>query len=159
MSFIYLGLGSNLGDKEANIRKAIELIGQKCKVLRVSRLYKTEPVGYKEQDWFLNCVVEAESCCEPLLLFAALQAIEKRLKREKTVVNGPRTIDIDVLFWGDSVLNVGGFTIPHPKLHERGFVLQPLMELAPNLVHPVQKKTVKQLIEALKGAEKVELCE
>ncbi len=157
MVLIYLGLGSNVGDKEANIRKAVELIGEKCPVHRVSRLYKTEPVGYKQQDWFLNCVAEAEGCSDPLIMFAAFQAIEKRLKREKSVRHGPRTIDIDVLFWGDQVIDSGGFTIPHPRLHERRFVLEPLMELAPDLIHPVLKKTVRQLFNELKGGEKVEL--
>jgi 2-amino-4-hydroxy-6-hydroxymethyldihydropteridine diphosphokinase len=157
MVIAYIGLGSNLGDKEENIRKAIEMIGEHCTVKRVSRLYQTEPVGYKEQDWFLNCVIEAECGLEPMILFAAFQSIEKRLNRVKTVKHGPRTIDIDVLFWGDEVVKSGGFTIPHPHLHERRFVLEPLMELTPGLIHPILKKTVKQLLSALKAPEKVEL--
>jgi 2-amino-4-hydroxy-6-hydroxymethyldihydropteridine diphosphokinase len=156
MVLVYLGLGSNVGDREANIGRAIELIGNVCEVKRVSGLYETEPVGYKEQDWFLNCALEAECDKSPIVLFAWFQAIEKQLKRRKTVKHGPRTIDIDVLFYGERGINAGGFIIPHPRMHERRFVLAPLNELCPGYVHPILKKTVEQLNAELTSADRVE---
>lgn len=142
MADVFLGIGSNIGDKEDNIRKAVVMIKEKCKILKSSSLYETEPVGYKEQDWFLNCAVEIETKLEPLELLDFLQSIEKKLKRAKTIKNGPRTIDLDILFYGDKIVNEANLVIPHPRLHERLFVLEPLKEIASGFVHPVLKKRI-----------------
>ena len=146
----YIGLGSNLGDKEDNIKKAIDLMKEKCKILEVSSLYKTEPVGYKNQDWFLNCTVEIKINFLPHELLIFLKSIEKKLGRVKTIKNGPRTIDLDILFYGNEVIKTNNLTIPHPRLHERLFVLEPLKEICPELVHPILKKNINELISDLR---------
>ncbi len=145
MTIVFLGLGSNLGDKKENLKRAINLLEEKCKILKLSNLYKTEPVDYKKQDWFLNCVVKigTELNAKKLLIF--LQSIEKKLKRVKTIKNGPRTIDIDILFYDNKIINKPDLIVPHPRLHKRLFVLQPLKELCPDFIHPVLKKNVKEL--------------
>jgi 2-amino-4-hydroxy-6-hydroxymethyldihydropteridine diphosphokinase len=153
----YLGLGSNMGDREYNAKEAIGLLGDKCKILRISSLYETEPVGYVNQDWFLNCVVEVETELEPRELLSFLQSIEERLKRTRRVKYGPRTIDLDILFYGDMMIDSDDLRIPHPRLHERLFVLAPLSEISPDYVHPVLKKSIGELASALKNPEKVEL--
>jgi 2-amino-4-hydroxy-6-hydroxymethyldihydropteridine diphosphokinase len=154
----YIALGSNLGDKEKNIRRAIGLLEEKCKVLETSPLYKTEPVGYKNQDWFLNCVVEIETGFEPKALLLFLKTIEKKLGRKKTINNGPRTIDLDILFYEDKVINEKDLTIPHPRLHERLFVLKPLYDLCPDFIHPSLNKSVKETLSDLDDKkEKVEV--
>jgi dihydroneopterin aldolase / 2-amino-4-hydroxy-6-hydroxymethyldihydropteridine diphosphokinase len=154
---VFLGLGSNVGDREGNIRKALELVDWECVVVRRSPLYRTEPVGYEDQEWFLNCVAEAETGLQPKELIDFLTSVEDRLKRVRTVKNGPRTIDLDILFYDDRIVDRGDLVIPHPRLHERLFVLKPMSDLDPNFVHPVLKKTVKQLMDGLKNPEKVEL--
>ena len=142
---VFIGIGSNIWNKEENIRKAIGSIKEKCKILRISSLYETEPIGYKKQNWFLNCAIEIETEFEPLELLNFLQSIEKKMGRVKTIKNGPRIIDLDILFYDNKVINEKGLAVPHPRLHERLFVLEPLKEIAPEFVHPVLNKSIKEI--------------
>ncbi len=147
-TLIYISLGSNLGDRAANLERAIDslaVIG--VHVLRRSAIYETEPVDFLAQPWFLNCVVEAETILEPLPLLQALQGIERSMGSQKLVPRGPRIIDLDILFYEDAVIREQGMEIPHPRLAERRFVLIPLAELAPNFSHPVLKLTIRNLLE------------
>jgi 2-amino-4-hydroxy-6-hydroxymethyldihydropteridine diphosphokinase len=155
---VYLGLGSNIGDKVAQCLRALEELSTSDHnhLHAVSSLYKTEPIGYKEQDWFINCVAEVSTALPPRPFHAFLQGIEKRMGREKTVRMGPRIIDLDILFYGNEVLDEADLIIPHPRLHERGFVLVPLAELVPDLLHPVLKKTIRDLLKQ-SGKKGVEL--
>ena len=145
MNTAYLGLGSNIGDKEENIQRAVELIKEKCEVSRQSSFYETEPVGYDNQDWFLNSVIEVKTILAPEELLAFLQSIEQEMGRIKTFKNGPRVIDLDILFYGDQTVKEEHLIIPHPRLHERLFVLEPLHEICPDYIHPIFKKSVKEL--------------
>ena len=147
---VYLGLGSNLGNKLENIKKAISHIKKDLKIIKISPIYKTEPIGYKNQDWFMNCAVEIETKLPPLNLLSFLKSIEKKLKRKKTVRYGPRTMDIDILFYGDKALTTKILEIPHPRAHRRLFVLEPLMELCSEKVHPKFHLTIKNLQENLR---------
>jgi 2-amino-4-hydroxy-6-hydroxymethyldihydropteridine diphosphokinase len=144
---VYLGLGSNLGNKKENIQNAIALLKEGCVVTKTSSMYKTEPVGFKDQDWFINCVLEMETDLSPEALLIFIQAIEQQLGRERIIKDGPRTIDIDILLYGDEIFTLGFLTIPHPRMHERNFVLTPLKELCPELIHPVLHKTISELAE------------
>ena len=162
---VYLGLGTNIGDREANLQEAIERIkGLGLEIIRASSIYETEPVGYHDQPWFLNQVIEANMALDwqILSLLKALQNIEREMGRVRTIVNGPRVIDIDILFYGEYVgcfFEEGStatahartpiLTIPHPRLHLRRFVLAPLCEIAPDLVHPELKKSCSELLAAL----------
>jgi 2-amino-4-hydroxy-6-hydroxymethyldihydropteridine diphosphokinase len=149
MKRIYLSLGSNLGDRAAKLRAAIErLAAPDLRVLRVSPAYETEPVDYARQPWFLNLVVEAETDLLPLLLLSRVNRIERELGRIRTVAKGPRTIDIDILFYGNAVVRSPKLEIPHPRMAERRFVLAPLADLAPDLRHPESRKTVRELLDA-----------
>ncbi len=154
---VFLGLGSNIGDKEDNINKALALISKLYTVKKKSHLYLTEPVGNITQDWFLNCVVEIQTDVDPKKLLSTLKSIERKLGRTKTVKNGPRTIDIDLLFYGDHILNTMTLVIPHPSIQERLFVLQPMMDIDPNVVHPVFKRSIHQLYHDHLWTEKVTL--
>ena len=145
MKRVYLSLGSNVGDREANLRAAI----QRLDPLRVSPIYETEPVDYQDQAWFLNVVVEAETALFPRQLLARTQRIERELGRVRTVPKGPRTIDIDILLYGDVVMRTTELEIPHPRMTERRFVLQPLVDLTPDLRHPVTHKTVRAMLARL----------
>jgi 2-amino-4-hydroxy-6-hydroxymethyldihydropteridine diphosphokinase len=145
MTIVYLGLGSNIGDKEAHIKAALRLLSEKYPIIKKSPLYHTEPVGYPNQDWFLNCVVEIKTDVDPKHLLSSLQSMEQSLGRIKTVKNGPRIIDIDILFYGDLILMTKNLVIPHPMVQERLFVLQPMMDLNPDFVHPVLKKSIQDL--------------
>ncbi len=149
MKIVYLGLGSNVGDREANLRGARErLEAAGVRVLRASPLYETEPVEYTEQRWFLNQVVEVETGLFPLQLLARTARIEREMGRQRTVPKGPRTIDIDILLFGRTVMQRAELEIPHPRMAERRFVLAPLEDLAPDLRHPLTHKTVREMLEA-----------
>ena len=149
MKTIYLSLGSNLGDRESNLRAAIErLSAPDLRVLRTSPVYETEPVDYIHQRWFLNLVVEAETSLFPLQLLARTGKIERALGRVRTVAKGPRTIDIDILLYGAVVVDSAALEIPHPRMAERRFVLAPLADLVPGLRHPVTHQTVREMLDA-----------
>ena len=147
MKTVYLALGSNIGDRESNLRAAIENMSSTgIEVLRESPIYETEPVGYAAQRWFLNMVVEAETALFPMQLLTRIGKIERALGRVRTIANGPRTIDIDILLYGTAVVRTPRLEIPHPRMHERRFVLAPLADLAPDLRHPVSRKPVRQML-------------
>ena len=148
MTLAYVGLGANLGDREAAIRRAAELLGAE----RLSTLRETEPWGYADQPRFLNAVAELETEEEPQALLERLLAIERELGRVREGPRyGPRTIDLDLLLYGELQLDEPGITVPHPRLHERGFVLEPLVELAPELDVP-GRGPVKALLSRLQSA-------
>jgi len=149
MKLVYLSLGSNIGDREANLRAALEhLESTGLHILRVSPIYETEPVDYTDQRWFLNLVAEAETELFPLQLLQRTQKIERALGRVRTVAKGPRTIDIDILLYANAVVRTSALDIPHPRMANRRFVLAPLADLAPDLRHPVTHLTVRQMLEA-----------
>jgi 2-amino-4-hydroxy-6-hydroxymethyldihydropteridine diphosphokinase len=141
----YLSLGSNLGDREANLREALD----RLKPTRVSPIYETAPVDYTNQGWFLNLVAEVETDRFPRQALAWTQRIERELGRVRTVPKGPRTIDIDILLFGDVVMRTPDLEIPHPRMAERRFVLQPLADLAPDLCHPITGRTVREMLASL----------
>jgi 2-amino-4-hydroxy-6-hydroxymethyldihydropteridine diphosphokinase len=146
---IYLALGSNIGDRETNLHTAIQSISAAgMPVLRESPVYETEPVGLTDQRWFLNMVVEAETALFPMQLLTRTGKIERALGRVRIAANGPRTIDIDILLYGNAVIRTPRLEIPHPRMHERRFVLAPLADLAPGLRHPLLRQTVRQLLDA-----------
>ncbi|MGB9074248.1 MAG: 2-amino-4-hydroxy-6-hydroxymethyldihydropteridine diphosphokinase [Terriglobales bacterium] len=146
---VYLSLGSNVGDREANLRTAIERLAEAGPVQAVSAFYETEPVEVRDQPWFLNCVVAVEIGMPPRELLNLALAIERAMGRQRTREKGPRAIDIDILLFGDRVINEPGLKIPHPAMHQRRFVLEPLAEIAPGVLHPAIKKTARQLLAGL----------
>lgn len=149
MKTVYLGLGSNVGDREGHLRAALErLAAADLRVLRVSPVYETEPLELRDQRWFLNQVAEAETSLFPRQLLARVGRIERALGRVRAVPNGPRTIDIDILLYGSAVVRTAGLEIPHPRMGARRFVLAPLADLAPELRHPVTRKTVREMLDA-----------
>jgi len=152
---VYLALGTNLGDRSANLKQAIAALTPQLEVKAKSRVYETPPWGFEEQPRFLNQVVKANTYLDPEPLLKHLKRLEVALGRQESFPNGPRLIDIDLLFYDNLVLNRPSLVIPHPRLHERGFVLLPLLDIAPNLVHPVQQKTVEELV-ALVNVEGIE---
>ncbi len=146
---VFLSLGSNVGDRAANLKAAIERIRSLGEVTATSSIYETEPVEFLAQPWFLNCVVKLGTEKMPKQLLAAILTIEKEMGRHRQQKKGPRTIDIDILLFGNSVVETQGLTIPHPSMHERRFVLEPMSEIAPEVRHPVFKKRMRELLDAL----------
>src|SRR5919109_408879 len=142
---VYLALGTNLGDRLANLKEAIAALTPQMEVKTKSQVYETPPWGYENQPKFLNQVVKVTTYLDPEPLLKHLKRLEVALGRKVSFPNGPRLIDIDLLFYDDLVLNKPSLIIPHPRLHERGFVLLPLMDIAPDLVHPVYKKSIREM--------------
>src|SRR6266540_4448845 len=143
---VYLALGSNLGDRLANLKQAIDSLTPQMEVKAKSSVYETPPWGYEDQPKFLNQVIKVKTYLDPENLLKHLKRLEVALGRKESFPNGPRLIDLDILFYDDLVLNTAALVIPHPRLHERAFVLLPLMDIDPNLVHPVNKKSVHELL-------------
>jgi 2-amino-4-hydroxy-6-hydroxymethyldihydropteridine diphosphokinase len=154
-SLAYLSLGSNLGDREANLREAQTRLDSTGRVLASSSLYETEPVEFTEQGWFLNCAIALETSKSAPALMAAVLAIEQAMGRRRVQKKGPRSIDIDILFVDQVVLASTELTIPHPAMHERRFVLEPLAEIATEFIHPILKKTIRELRDALPAGQAV----
>jgi len=147
---IYLCLGSNLGERKENLSKALDLLSQRLRVSEVSSTYETEAVGGTAQPVFLNMVVKAYTMLEPTGLLLLAKGIERKMGRAPGPRNAPRTIDIDILFYGDRVVDTAELVIPHPRLTERAFVLVPLNEIAPTFIHPVNKKSIGSMLKELK---------
>jgi len=144
---VYLSLGSNLGDRAKNLRDAIAALGNAgVSVVRVSSIYETEPVDYLDQPWFLNCVVEAETELAALDLLYTLRGIEAQMGSKKLIAKGPRLIDIDILLYGNEIIDTPELQIPHPGMHLRRFVLEPLAEVAPSVQHPVSHLSISELL-------------
>lgn len=153
---VYLSLGSNVGARSVNLEMAISRLEEIGRIQAVSSFYETEPVDVTEQPNFLNCVVGLETDLAPAKLMGAVLDIERDMGRRRTQDKGPRTIDIDILLIGNAVIDTPDLTVPHPALHQRRFVLEPLAEIAPEAIHPVLRKTAKQLRSALEpGTQKV----
>ena len=151
----FIALGSNIDEKEKNIKKAIELIKSKkeIRIIKESKIIETEPWGYTEQDTFKNAVIEVETILNPRELMESLLNIENIMKRERILRWGPRIIDLDIIFYDDLITSDEFVTIPHPRMEERDFVLEPLNEIAPNMIHPLNKKRVFKMLEELKSSQ------
>lgn len=145
----FLGLGSNLGHPASNIREALGLLGQHSRFIDISRLYRTTPQGFRNQPDFVNVACRMWTELDPFQLLDVALQIEKTVGRRRTFSNAPRTLDIDVLIYGKAVLQGPPLTVPHPRMHLRSFVLRPLMDIAPGLVHPVLGETVRSMLQQL----------
>jgi 2-amino-4-hydroxy-6-hydroxymethyldihydropteridine diphosphokinase len=142
----YLSAGSNVGDRKLNLEFALTSLGKRTGMKKISSLFETEPVGYRDQPWFLNLAVEIETVMNPSELLHLCQEIETACGRIRPFPNAPRTLDLDILLFEDIVLNEKDLVIPHPRLSERRFVLEPLAQIAPGVVHPVLKKSIRSLL-------------
>jgi 2-amino-4-hydroxy-6-hydroxymethyldihydropteridine diphosphokinase len=152
---VYLSLGSNLGDRAAHLKGAIKRMDTLGKIMAVSSFYETEPVELTAQPWFLNCAVELDTEKMPKQLLTSIFDIEEEMGRRRVQKKGPRTVDIDILLFGNSIIKATGLTIPHPAMHDRRFVLEPLAEIAPEIRHPIFKRTIRELRDALPPGQEV----
>ncbi len=143
----YIGIGGNMGDKEKNVVMALELISKShhTMITKKSKLYETKPVGYLKQEDFLNCAIEVKTLLTPLELVRFMLSIEKELKRERVIRWGPRTVDLDVLLYDNIISSIDEIILPHPRMQERMFVLEPLCDIAPYAIHPILNKTISQM--------------
>src|ERR1700678_2748973 len=148
-NLVYLSLGSNVGDRETQLRDAQTRLGAAGRVAAVSSFYETEPVEFTQQPWFLNCALALETGKTPQQLMTEILRIEEEMGRRRLEKKGPRLIDIDILLFDQVVIDSTNLTIPHPAMHLRRFVLEPLVEIAPQVLHPVLKKTIRELRDAL----------
>jgi 2-amino-4-hydroxy-6-hydroxymethyldihydropteridine diphosphokinase len=156
MTRVYIALGTNVGERGENLERAIRLLGERgVRVVRRSAIYDTEPVEVREQPWFLNCVVEAETELMPRELMRVLLGIEREMGRRRSVAKGPRVMDLDILLYGTSVVKTKEVEVPHPRMAERRFVLVPLAEIARDARHPVLKSTIGELLERLEDSSEV----
>ena len=155
---MYVGLGSNLGDKKNNISRATTMLTDICNELKSSKVYESTPKGFSNQPNFLNSVCKVSTNLSPWLFLHQLKEIEAHLHRHRVFPNSPRSIDLDILFWGNFIVQSKILTLPHPRIEERLFALQPLSELAPDLIHPVLKLTVSQMIRELKRDQPLDKC-
>jgi 2-amino-4-hydroxy-6-hydroxymethyldihydropteridine diphosphokinase len=151
----YLSLGSNVGEREAQLHEAMSRLGAAGRVVAASSFYETEPVEFTQQPWFLNSAIALETSQTPEQLMASILRIEEEMGRRRIQKKGPRTIDIDILLFGDRIIDSEELTIPHPAMHQRRFVLEPLAEIAPDVQHPVFKKTIRKLLDALPAGQAV----
>jgi 2-amino-4-hydroxy-6-hydroxymethyldihydropteridine diphosphokinase len=159
MSIAYIGLGSNIGNKSENILHALNLLNQNhdIKIIKISSFYETEPIGYEDQDWFINAVAELETYISPKRLLGILLGIEQEMGRKREIKWGPRIIDLDLLLYDKLCLNEPDLIIPHPRMHERAFVLVPLAEIAENAIHPIFNKSIKEILDRLDSVKAVKL--
>jgi 2-amino-4-hydroxy-6-hydroxymethyldihydropteridine diphosphokinase len=146
---VYLSLGSNVGDRVANIAHAIERLREFARVDAVSALFETEPVEVTDQPWFINCAVAMTTQLTPQQLIASLLEIERHMGRQRTQPKGPRSIDLDILLFDEDIVNTELLTIPHPAMHQRRFVLEPLAEIAPRVMHPILQQSIAALRHSL----------
>jgi len=153
----YILAGSNLGDRKANVRFALASLAKGGTILKISSFFETEPVGFSDQPWFLNLAIALETMLPPSELLSICQSIENSCGRVRSFPNAPRTLDLDILLYGKAVINEPDLIIPHPRLPERRFALEPLAQIAPDFMHPVLKKTIQSLLEACSDRSEVRI--